>query len=571
MTAMSSTFSFFTRCWTTVVAACRRNPLLAGGIALIHLTAMVVNFWTEWGPEHKAAFLLTWAILNGFWLALLRRPAISAALSLAFILTLIKVSQLKHGVLWLTVDFVDLMIIDYGTVNYLFMVMPSLKTIVLISLLFTTMGLLVLYYFDPFRVRRTVASAVAVLSLAGLIGLSTVFPTETYEGFYGNSYVSHFARTGVDAVSAFLKNGYMDSAEAVRDRLELANGSCAPASKPPHIILIHDESAFDARRIPGVQVPAGYADHFKSFDGKSREFIVEGNGGPSWYAEYNVLAGLSARSFGRFSYFVTRIADGRVERGLPMALRRCGYQTFTVFPTLGVFMSAAGFQRTVGVQNFIDARDMGTDVSQPDGFYYDHTAKLINRERANGPMFLYVYVAANHFPWDYKWRPELTPEWSDHGNHPIVEEYLRRQILGMGDFAEFRARLSLDFPDESFLIIRYGDHQPDFTATMIDPSADEAEITRRLVTYDPRYYATYYAIDAVNFEPVQSPVVMETIDGPYLPLVIQEAAGIPLDPSFGEQKSIMLRCKGLFYACKDGAEARRFNRLLIDAGLVHGL
>jgi hypothetical protein len=53
--------------------------------------------------------------------------------------------------------------------------------------------------------------------------------------------------------------------------------------------------------------------------------------------------------------------------------------------------------------------------------------------------------------------------------------------------------------------------------------------------------------------------------------VIQEAAGIPLDPSFAEQKAIMLRCNGVFYACKDGAEARRFNRLLIDAGLIHGL
>src|SRR3954453_11263415 len=156
---MSSIFSSLTRGWTTVAAVCRRNPWLAGGIALIHVTAMVVNFWTEWGPEHKTAFFLTWAILNGFWLALLRRPAISAALSLAFILTLIKVSQLKHSVLWLTVDFVDLMIIDYGTVNYLFMVMPGLKTAVLIICLVATSALLLLYYFDPFRVRRTVASA----------------------------------------------------------------------------------------------------------------------------------------------------------------------------------------------------------------------------------------------------------------------------------------------------------------------------------------------------------------------------------------------------------------------------
>jgi hypothetical protein len=28
---------------------------------------------------------------------------------------------------------------------------------------------------------------------------------------------------------------------------------------------------------------------------------------------------------------------------------------------------------------------------------------------------------------------------------------------------------------------------------------------------------------------------------------------------------------GRFYTCKDGAEARRFNRLLIEAGLIKGL
>lgn len=52
---------------------------------------------------------------------------------------------------------------------------------------------------------------------------------------------------------------------------------------------------------------------------------------------------------------------------------------------------------------------------------------------------------------------------------------------------------------------------------------------------------------------------------------MQEAAGIPLDPSFAEQKEIMLRCKGIFYGCKGGAEARRLNRLLIDAGIITGL
>jgi hypothetical protein len=54
-------------------------------------------------------------------------------------------------------------------------------------------------------------------------------------------------------------------------------------------------------------------------------------------------------------------------------------------------------------------------------------------------------------------------------------------------------------------------------------------------------------------------------------LVVLEAAGLPLDASFREQKTILDRCQGLFYRCNGGAEARRFNRLLIDAGLIKGM
>jgi hypothetical protein len=90
------------------------------------------------------------------------------------------------------------------------------------------------------------------------------------------------------------------------------------------------------------------------------------------------------------------------------------------------------------------------------------------------------------------------------------------------------------------------------------------------MTHDLRYYRTYYAIDALNYKPDMS-LALDTLDAAYLPLAVQEAARVPLDPTFAEQKKIMLRCKGLFYACKEGAEAKRFNRLLIDAGFVKNL
>jgi len=64
---------------------------------------------------------------------------------------------------------------------------------------------------------------------------------------------------------------------------------------------------------------------------------------------------------------------------------------------------------------------------------------------------------------------------------------------------------------------------------------------------------------------------MNALDAPYLPLVVLEAAGVPLDPSFAEQKRILQRCQGMFYRCNSGAEARRFNRLLIDAGMIKRL
>jgi hypothetical protein len=92
-----------------------------------------------------------------------------------------------------------------------------------------------------------------------------------------------------------------------------------------------------------------------------------------------------------------------------------------------------------------------------------------------------------------------------------------------------------------------------------------------LETFDPRYYTSYYAVDAVNFKPVDMSSALNTLDAPYIPLLVQEAAGVPLDPSFSEQKKILNRCHGLFYHCAGGTEARRFNRLLIDAGLIKGL
>src|ERR1700722_9961653 len=550
----------------------RRDALRIALIASLHLAALAIMGFTEADVVSKLCFLLAWGMLNFFWLGLTRRPAVAAALSLVMVVVLVLVSRLKYDIIWMTANFLDVMIIDKDTISFLLSIMPGLYRNLLISAVVALPLAVLLWRFDTYRMRFRTSLTGFCACLAGIAALSFAQPQEDWETFLGGSYVSKFVRSGVTALSELMMHGYMESDAVVTDRLKLLpDATCVPAQKPPHIIMVHDESSFDIRVAPGIKVPPGYGSHFLSFDGKARHFVVEGAGGPSWYPEYNVLAGLSARSFGKFSYYVTRIAAGRVGRGLPTALRRCGYHTFSIYPALGAFMSARSFQTSTGVENFFDQKSLGTSRVEPDQFYYDAARRMIAREHGKGPMFLFVYLAQNHYPWDYRWRPDLLPEWKDLGNTPLIDEYLRRQALSDRDYAALLDNLKRDFPAESFLVVRYGDHQPDFASFILEPSLDEAGIAQRLTSYDPRYFTTYYAVDAVNYQPVHMSTARETIEGPYLPLITQELAGLPLDASFAEQKRIFERCKGQFYACAGGAEARRFNRLLIDAGLIKGL
>jgi hypothetical protein len=541
-------------------------------LTLIHVIALGIMIWSEYTLPNAAAFLFAWIFLNGFWLLVCRRPAVAGVASLVMISVLVLLSQLKFHVLMLTANFVDLMIVDTDTVAFLFGIYPQLYWIVSFSVLILVPLIVLLWRIEPFRISRPAAAALTLCALGGMVAVGRLYPMAPSDAWYGNNYVSSFVRSGVGAISDLMTRGIIDAGPPTADHLlPVADWSCRPARKPPHLILIHDESSFDIRMAPGIKVPDGYGAHFKSFDGKERNFLAEGNGGPSWYTEYNVLEGLSARSFGDFSFFVTRIAAHHVYRGLPAALERCGYRTFSLYPALGAFMSARSYQTTTGVEHFYDRSDLKADAVEPDSFFYDKATKIIEREHGSSPMFVYIYLDANHFPWDYRLRPDLLPQWKDPGNGALVDEYLRRQELSAQNYQAFLAQLRRQFPYDSFLLVRYGDHQPDLSQHILEPGLDEAAVERRIQAWDLRYFTTYYAIDAVNFTPVDVSSALDTLEGPYLPLVMQEAAGLPLDPSFAEQKKILQRCNGLFYGCDNGAEASRFNRMLIDAGLIKNL
>ena len=552
-----------------LAAADRRHARRFALLALIHLVAFGILVWSEDEPAARAAFVLTWGVLNFFWLVLLRRPLTSAALSLTVIVILIALSQFKHGTLMMTATFVDVMIIDVATFLFFIKVNPGLVGKLALATVLATPVMVLLWRAEPFRVRRATALLGVLLCLAALAALSLAVPTDREDEFYPHQYVSKFARSAAVAAVDLTTGGVLEADPATADRLNLGTvGPCRPGRKLPHIVMVFDESSFDVTMMPDVKVAANYRERFRSSDGKTRAFVVEGAGGPSWYTEYNVLTGLSVRSYGRFAESVTRLAAGRVKRGLPYALRECGYSTYSLYSWFGAFAGARGFQTSTGIEHFLDAKQLHVGPADTDIFFYDQAAQVI--ARARGPVFVFVYLAANHFPWDYHYRPDLLPNWVNPGNPFEIDEYLRRQEMSARDYAQFKARLGREFPDQQFLLVRFGDHQPLFAKRFIDPTLDQAEVAARILQRDPRYFTTYYAAEGVNFRPVDLSSALDTLDAPYLPLVVLEGAGVPLDATFAEQSKILKRCRGLFYLCAGGAEARRFNRLLIDAGLIQG-
>ncbi len=565
---------FFRTSRRLAVPDARGDPyrLRITAIAGIHLLALAGMYLTESGTLGSTLFLLTWGMLNCMWLVVLRRPGMAAALSLIIIALVIVLSKFKFDTLWMTLNFFDVLLIDADTVAFLLTIYPDLRTAGIVAAAVMLPLLILLWRSDPFRVRPSIAALAGTPCLAALVGLSIAVPGEPWEQFQGINYVSNFTRSGVHSISELMVHGWFDSGSSSASRLPpVANETCQSSGKRPHIILVLDEASFDITAVSGIKVPADYSRHFLSFDGKARRLLPESIGGQTWYTEYNVLTGLSARSYGRFGFFLTRIAADRVNRGLPHALRRCGYKTFTLYPAYGAFLSARRFQTTTGIQRFLDSQELGAGDVEPDHFYFNKTLELIEREHKGAPLFVFAYTVANHFPWTTTYRPDLTPGWRGLGNESEVDEYIRRQTLSARDYSDFIARLKRDYPHESFLIVRFGDHQPAISARLIDRSLDNAAIARRIQMHDPKYYATYYAIDAVNFRPVDMSSARDTLDAPYLPLIVQEAAGLSLDSSFTEQKKILQRCQGMFFSCRHGAEARNFNRLLINSGLIKGL
>src|SRR6187200_441735 len=190
-------------------------------VAAPHMAALMIMVQTETDFGSRLGFVLAWGILNFLFIGLLRRPALSGALSLTLVVVLVLLSRLKHDVVQMTANFVDVMVIDRDTAAYLFTIFPNLRWNVVGAALVILPLMYALWWLDPFRIRRLPAVAGLLACLAVLTGQAMTWPDEAWRGYYDDGYLSKFARSGVTAVSDFAHYGFMESEAVTAERLKV--------------------------------------------------------------------------------------------------------------------------------------------------------------------------------------------------------------------------------------------------------------------------------------------------------------------------------------------------------------
>ena len=151
-------------------------PKALAAVVAPHIAALVTIGWIERNAFALGLALLTWCFLNGVWLALLRRPALAAALSLIMIEALIVLSQFKISIQEMSVSFFDFLVVDADTISFLLMIFPVLRMGLIVGALVAAPLLVLLWRLDPFRVPRRSAMMLTMAGLAGIVGLGSAVP-----------------------------------------------------------------------------------------------------------------------------------------------------------------------------------------------------------------------------------------------------------------------------------------------------------------------------------------------------------------------------------------------------------
>ena len=558
-----------------VMAALRRPsvafPLVAG------LSWLTFILSTE--PELPITLaVLVFAIgLAAFFYALCLRVGFSLFLSLILFVAVFATSVFKFRITQMNLHVYDVFFYLAGITELSFFLETFKGTAILFGAI-TIAGLAILVWSyraeAPHALSRKGSFAVAGVAASLLAGsgwwLADRRPTFLDDkAFVFSSFISSLA----DLPALMREKGVLEmSAQAALTPVISEKIACQAPEGAPDIILFLNESVMPPGTYPQLAFPKEAEPFFRSHDGKLHKLRVETFGGGTWLSDFSALTGLSTNSFGNMRNFATQLMTGRLRHTLPQYLRACGYETTVIYPSMAEFAGSGRFYRAIGFERVIDRSvHKAPDDRQRDAFYYGQVLNVLakaDEQEVRRPQFIVASSMATHGPWDFRYAPEAMKK----GEHTVwtgdkeFDEYLWRIVLAKRDRDDFRTTLKKRYPQQPFLFVNYGDHQPALARL---PLENALEIANRGSAWqlDPtaRAFETYYSIEAQNFTPRAPMPDVPILEIPHLATITVAAAGLPLDPVYDRRKWLLNICKGLYTTCADRGAVLAFQRWMVDS------
>ena len=541
--------------------------------AALFTVPTALYLWTYEGGAANRFFVSSVTLTLAACMALaFRRVLVASILVNALVGIVATVAWAKHQTMDMVLHAYDIVfyLSSASTIAFLWRDFRIYVIALIAVVLATAIAAAIAYRFDAGTVRRRTALVAAVLLTFVSVVAAEVKGERRHLQYYADGlYLSSFYSSWAETIETLWRGQLIEATGSAPGAHFAMPSECITATKPPHIILIHEESVVPPGYFPTLQYDHRVDRLFASHDGKVHRLRVETYGGASWLTEFAVLTGLSTRSFGGMQQFVQPLMAGKLHDTLPETLVRCGYRNVVFYPLTRDFVSNAKFYASVGIKEMFDAEDQGAPTyTERDRFYFgnalDEMARHLKRSRQ--PLFTMIFTMGTHSPYDTTYMPEVDVPGGGPGTDPEMSEYLRRLAMARIDYEELRGEIARRFPGERFLIVHYGDHHPIATRSLLgfNDKLDAEDISLPLESLG---FITYYAVEGINYQPPPLPEV-ETLDVPYIPLVILDAAGLPLSDSFRARQQILAACNGRYFTCAPRDTILAFHRRLINSGLI---
>src|SRR5690242_8331829 len=309
-------------------AGTRRVIAVASALALLGVT-LVLLFCTE---QIAVRFWFAGAVTAGivsFVAFLSRRLLFASVVTSSLVAVVLLISLEKQATMNMGLHSYDLFFyLNADTLEFLWSDYRPCVVAALAVIVAATILAVLAWRFDTTRLWRLASG----LTLVAAIAAAETFESQaSAEGgafrlfIQNNSFVSAFYLSWSETWGTLVR-GQLVEAAARTPLPDFASESiCKPSTKPPHIVLIHQESLVPPSLFPRLQYDRALDRFFFSDDGRLHRLRVETYGGGSWVTEFALLTGISAKAFGDMRMFVQVLMEGRLRETLPQELANCGY------------------------------------------------------------------------------------------------------------------------------------------------------------------------------------------------------------------------------------------------------